>query len=73
MSYENETEETKYDESFFENIALTIFNHLNLDAYFIFEVNLVDENEIHSINKEYRKILKVDKEKCLEIAKKLHY
>ena len=42
MSYENETEETKYDESFFENIALTIFNHLNLDAYFIFEVNLVD-------------------------------
>ena len=37
MSYENETEETKYDESFFENIALTIFNHLNLDAYFIFE------------------------------------
>ena len=56
MSYENETEETKYDESFFENIALTIFNHLNLDAYFIFEVNLVDENKIHSINKEYRKI-----------------
>ena len=38
MSYENETEETKYDESFFENIALTIFNHLNFKIFHFFKL-----------------------------------
>lgn len=56
MSFENETDEIDYDEGFFENIAVTIFSHLKLDAYFIFEINLVNEKTIHNINKEYRKI-----------------
>ena len=56
MSYNNDTTETKYDESYFENIAKVIFNHLHLDAYFIFEVNLVGLEEIHRINKEYRNV-----------------
>lgn len=56
LSFENQTSETKYDEMFFENIAKVIFNHLKLDDYFIFEVNLVDVETIHSINKNYRHI-----------------
>lgn len=56
MYFNNETTEDKYDENYYENIAKIIFNHLNLDYYFIFEVNLVSLEEIHRINLEYRKV-----------------
>ena len=56
LSFQNNTELTKYDEAYFTNIAETIFKHLNLDGYFIFEINLVSIDEIHRINREYRKI-----------------
>lgn len=56
MSFQNDTELKEFDESFFEEVAKTIFNHLKLDGYFIFEVNLVDLDIIHKINKEYRNI-----------------
>lgn len=56
MSYQNDTELKEFEEAYFENVAKVIFNHLNLDGYFIFEVNLVDIETIHRINKEYRNI-----------------
>lgn len=56
LSFQNSTELTKYDEAYFTHIAETIFNHLKLDGYFIFEINLVSIEEIHRINREYRKI-----------------
>ena len=56
MSFQNDTELKEFEEAYFENVATVIFNHLNLDGYFIFEVNLVDIETIHRINKEYRNI-----------------
>jgi probable rRNA maturation factor len=56
MSYQNDTELKKYDEEYFEKVARVIFEHLKLDCYFIFEVNIVDTNTIHQINREYRNI-----------------
>ena len=56
MSYQNDTELKEFEESYFEEIAKIILNHLKLDGYFIFEVNLVDLKTIHQINKEYRNI-----------------
>ena len=56
LSFQNNTELKTYNEDYFLNIAETIFKHLNLDGYFIFEINLVTKEEIHRINKEYRKI-----------------
>lgn len=56
LSFFNDTNETKYDDKYFENFALTILKHLKLDGYFIFEVNLVSLDEIHRINREYRNI-----------------
>ena len=43
-------------EEIYENIAKVVFNHLNLNNFFIFEVDLVDAKTIHEINKTYRKI-----------------
>ena len=56
LSFFNDTNEEKFDENYFLNIAQTVFKHLNLDYYFIFELNLVSLEQIHQINKEYRKI-----------------
>lgn len=56
MSFTNQTEEKKFQKKYFKDLAKVIFKHLNLDAYFIFEVNLVTINTIHQINKEYRHI-----------------
>ncbi len=56
MSYQNDTELKEFEETYFENVAKVIIQHLNLDGYFIFEVNLVDIETIHRINKEYRSI-----------------
>ena len=43
-------------EEIYENIAKVVLNHLNLNNFFIFEVDLVDAKTIHQINKTYRKI-----------------
>ena len=43
-------------ELIYENIAKVIFNHLNLNNFFIFEVDLVDAKTIHEINKNYRNV-----------------
>ena len=56
MSYQNDTELNEFEESYFEKVAKVIINHLSLDGYFIFEVNLVDIETIHRINREYRNI-----------------
>lgn len=57
MTFVNQTNENlQYFEEYYEKLASTIFNHLHLDAYFIFEVDLVDINTIHEINREYRNI-----------------
>ena len=43
MSFTNQVDE-KYSfyEEYYLSLANVIFKHLNLDAYFIFEVDLVD-------------------------------
>ena len=56
LSFQNNTNLTKYEEEYFLNIAKTIFTYLKLDGYFIFEINLVSKDEIHRINREYRNI-----------------
>ena len=56
MSYQNDTELKEYDEEYFEGIAKVILNHLKLDGYFIFELNIVDTETIHKLNREYRNI-----------------
>ncbi len=56
LSFYNDTNEKNFSKRYFFNIAKTIFQHLNLDDYFIFEVNLVSLDQIHQINKQYRKI-----------------
>jgi probable rRNA maturation factor len=56
MSYQNDTELKEFEEAYFENVAKVIFNHLNLDGYFIYEVNLVDLDFIHKLNREHRNI-----------------
>lgn len=56
MSFNNESKVSVYDEDYFSHLAGVIFAHLNLDDYFIFEVNLVDRSRIHEINREYRNI-----------------
>ena len=56
MSYQNDTELKEWDESYFEEVAKVIFSHLNEDGYFIFELNLVDVETIHKLNREYRNI-----------------
>lgn len=44
-----------YEDKYLE-LSKRIFNHLNLDGYFIYEVNLVDLDFIHKLNKEHRNI-----------------
>jgi probable rRNA maturation factor len=56
MSFENETSLDTFKEEYFLNIAKTVFKHLSLDGYFIFEINLVSKERIHQINKDYRHI-----------------
>lgn len=56
MSYQNDTELKEWDESYFEEVAKVIFSHLKEDGYFIFELNLVDVETIHKLNREYRNI-----------------
>lgn len=48
----------KYDiyEEKYEELSKKVFNHLKLEGYFIFEVNLVDLDFIHSLNKKHRNI-----------------
>ena len=43
-------------EVIYENIAKVVFNHLKLNNFFIFEVDLVDASTIHEINKTYRNV-----------------
>ena len=45
LSFQNNTELKTYNEDYFLNIAETIFKHLNLDGYFIFEINLVTKKK----------------------------
>ena len=48
----------KYDiyEEHYINLTERVLSHLNLDGYFIFEVNLIDLDFIHKLNKEHRGI-----------------
>ena len=57
MTFSNQVDK-KYDnyEDYYLNLANTIFTYLNLNAYFIFEVDLVSLEEIEKINKEYRHV-----------------
>ncbi len=57
MTFSNEVDQ-KFDEfeKIYQDLARVIFNYLNLNDYFIFEVDLVDEEKIHEINKIYRHI-----------------
>ncbi len=60
LTFENYVEkeyETLKDH--FLMLSNRVFKHLNLDAHFIFEVDLVDENKIQDINKNYRNIDRV--------------
>ena len=56
MSYYNDTEVSIYDEEYFINLSKVIFNHLKLDGYFIYDINLVSLEEIHRLNREFRNI-----------------
>ena len=50
MTFSNQVDK-KYDnyEDYYLNLANTIFNYLNLNAYFIFEVDLISLEEIQSL------------------------
>ncbi|MCH5171669.1 MAG: rRNA maturation RNase YbeY [Erysipelotrichales bacterium] len=54
--------ENEYDENFneyetiYENLMIKAFEHLNIKADYEVDVNLVNNETIHEINKEYRKI-----------------
>lgn len=57
MTFANEVSSEFDDfEHYFNNLAKIIFEHLNLDDNFMFEVDLVDEESIHRINRDYRNI-----------------
>lgn len=60
MTFSNQLEE-KYDtyEEYYLNLAKVIFSHLNLKENFIFEVDLVDQETIQTINRDYRNIDRV--------------
>lgn len=46
-------------EDYYYHLAEVIFNHLDLHNNFIFEVDLVDQETIHNINRQYRNIDRV--------------
>lgn len=50
--------DSKFDEfeNYYQKLSHVIFTHLNLDDDFVFEVDLVDNETIHQINREYRGI-----------------
>jgi len=57
MTFANEVSSEFDDfEHYFNDLAKIIFEHLNLDDNFMFEVDLVDEESIHRINRDYRNI-----------------
>lgn len=56
MNYSNDTSVSVYDENYFYNLSEIIFKHLQLDDYFIYDINLVSIDMIRQINKEYRNI-----------------
>ena len=57
LTFSNSCDE-KYDiyEEKFIKLSELVFNHLKLDGYFIYEVNLVDLDFIHKLNREHRNI-----------------
>ncbi len=57
LTFSNSCDE-KYDiyEDKFIKLSELVFNHLKLDGYFIYEVNLVDLDFIHKLNREHRNI-----------------
>lgn len=60
LTFSNQLEE-KYDiyEDYYFHLAEVIFSHLNLQGTFIFEVDLVNQETIQTINRDYRKIDRV--------------
>lgn len=57
MTFANEvSNEFDQFENYFNTLAKIIFEHLKLDDNFMFEVDLVDEESIHNINRDYRNI-----------------
>ncbi len=60
FTFSNDVEQ-EYDflENHFLSLSKRVFNHLKLDSYFIFEVNLVSLAKIQNINNTYRNIDKV--------------
>ena len=57
LTFSNSCDE-KYDiyEEKFIRLSELVFNHLKVDGYFIYEVNLVDLDFIHKLNREHRNI-----------------
>lgn len=57
MSFENQLgEEFNQYEEHYLMLAKRVFNHLKLDDYFIYEVNLISSEQIHKLNREYRNV-----------------
>lgn len=57
MSFENQLgEEFNQYEEHYLMLAKRVFNHLELDDYFIYEVNLISSEQIHKLNIEYRNV-----------------
>lgn len=57
MSFENQLgEEFNQYEEHYLMLAKIVFNHLKLDDYFIYEVNLISSEQIHKLNREYRNV-----------------
>lgn len=50
---------SKINKNFFEKIAKDTFSYLNEKSNYDFDLVLVDDNEIKSLNKKYRKIDKI--------------
>lgn len=57
MSFENQLgEEFNQYEEHYLMLAKRVFDHLKLDDYFIYEVNLISSEQIHQLNIEYRNV-----------------
>lgn len=57
MSFENQLgEEFNQYEEHYLMLSKRVFNHLELDDYFIYEVNLISSEQIHKLNIEYRNV-----------------
>ena len=57
LTFENQTSEELFEyEKKYHLLIETILKHLKLDGNFMLEIDLVDGETIHQINKQYRNI-----------------